>query len=583
MRAAAGAMVVPLAAALSTIAPAGSSVKPSAAFSAFSWHQQWYPIAFSAVTAKDLPQRVELFGEPIALWHTGERWAAMADACPHRLAPLSEGRVDAAGQIECPYHGWTFSATGACTKIPQLGTDGGGAVLARCGGARYATCERQGLVWLWGEPDPPAGAPDEALVPTCGALDDERFVHIDVSRDMPYSADMLLENVLDSSHVPFTHHQTISKRENAVPLPLRLTSKLSAAGFSGEFARDAPVGRVGDANRAAGRATERTTVFRAPAYMHHRIRSSGAPGTPEADDFEAGFETWTVACVRRAKLHNVLSLRASRRGRAGTRRRRAPAAAGSSRASRSASRPRRRARAGSAGGCRARRTCRRRSSAACPTGSTTWASSRCSTTTTSSSRERAAPSARRALRAFTAPLRARARGRSLQERRVADVGGWRGNYVTPTAADAYVNAFRAWFDAAGPPPHAAHAVDHFRSAPLDKAALLDRYSQHTAHCTSCLGALRAARRVAAVCRGALLALAAALPSLLGALRPLRAHVRALCGLGVLAALQALAWRAAAVVAQRLTSGMAEYPPPRNRAEGKGAARELRTVEQGRRG
>ena len=171
----------------------------------------------------------------------------------------------------------------------------------------------------------------------------------------------------------------------------------------------------------------------------------------------------------------------------------------------------------------------------------------------------------------------------LQERRVADVGGWRGNYVTPTAADAYVNAYRAWFDAAGPPPHAAHAVDHFRSAPLDKAALLDRYSQHTAHCTSCLGALRAARRVAAVCRGALLALAAALPSLLGALRPLRAHVRALCGLGVLAALQALAWRAAAVVAQRLTSGMAEYPPPRNRAEGKGAARELRTVEQGRRG
>ena len=44
---------------------------------------------------------------------------------------------------------------------------------------------------------------------------------------MPYSADMLLENVLDSSHVPFTHHKTISKRENAVPLPLALTSKIA--------------------------------------------------------------------------------------------------------------------------------------------------------------------------------------------------------------------------------------------------------------------------------------------------------------------------------------------------------------------
>ena len=49
------------------------------------------------------------------------------------------------------------------------------------------------------------------MVPVCEALDDERFVYIDVSRDMPYSADMLLENVLDSSHVPFTHHKvTIS-------------------------------------------------------------------------------------------------------------------------------------------------------------------------------------------------------------------------------------------------------------------------------------------------------------------------------------------------------------------------------------
>ena len=121
--------------------------------------------------------------------------------------------------------------------------------------------------------------------------------------------------MLDSSHVPFTHHQTISKRENAVPLPLKLTSKLSAHGFAGECAtpaapRAAAADRAdrADADRAAAVAapppapkprTERTTVFRAPAYMHHRIRSAGAPGSPDADDFEAGFETWTVACVER--------------------------------------------------------------------------------------------------------------------------------------------------------------------------------------------------------------------------------------------------------------------------------------------
>jgi nitrite reductase/ring-hydroxylating ferredoxin subunit len=48
-------------------------------------------------------------------------WAVMRDYCSHRGAPLSQGRVDPNTKcIECPYHGWQFSADGACTKVPQL-------------------------------------------------------------------------------------------------------------------------------------------------------------------------------------------------------------------------------------------------------------------------------------------------------------------------------------------------------------------------------------------------------------------------------------------------------------------------------
>ena len=232
----------------------------------FAWKRNWYPLAFAKATDKALPHRLELFGEPLVLWwdHNAEAWATMSDACPHRLAPLSEaraalsptaqsplvtlcsshatdggewllvtchlrvaptplsrhsqGRIDENGQIECPYHGWTFTAEGACTKIPQAEDTAEPRLLARCGGVAYATVEKQGVVWAWGEPldfsggSSAAALPNEGLVPTCEAMDDERFVWIDVSRDMPYSADMLLENVLDSSHVPFTHHHTISKR-----------------------------------------------------------------------------------------------------------------------------------------------------------------------------------------------------------------------------------------------------------------------------------------------------------------------------------------------------------------------------------
>ena len=45
------------------------------------------------------------------------------DRCPHRLAPLSEGRIDSSGTLMCSYHGWQFNSSGACTSIPQIGDE----------------------------------------------------------------------------------------------------------------------------------------------------------------------------------------------------------------------------------------------------------------------------------------------------------------------------------------------------------------------------------------------------------------------------------------------------------------------------
>jgi len=47
-------------------------------------------------------------------------WNVFEDACPHRLAALSEGRIDEnTGNLMCTYHGWTFDSAGKCTNIPQ--------------------------------------------------------------------------------------------------------------------------------------------------------------------------------------------------------------------------------------------------------------------------------------------------------------------------------------------------------------------------------------------------------------------------------------------------------------------------------
>ena len=38
-------------------------------------------------------------------------------------------------------------------------------------------------------------------------------------------------------HVPYTHHNTISKRKNATPVPLCLASELTIEGFEGTWER----------------------------------------------------------------------------------------------------------------------------------------------------------------------------------------------------------------------------------------------------------------------------------------------------------------------------------------------------------
>ena len=85
------------------------------------WRNQWYPVAFLRDLDRGRPSPFTLLGEDLVLWwdRAGGCWQAFTDVCPHRLVPLSEGRLNAAGELECPYHGWTFEGSGRCTAIPQ--------------------------------------------------------------------------------------------------------------------------------------------------------------------------------------------------------------------------------------------------------------------------------------------------------------------------------------------------------------------------------------------------------------------------------------------------------------------------------
>jgi phenylpropionate dioxygenase-like ring-hydroxylating dioxygenase large terminal subunit len=82
----------------------------------------------------------------------------------------------------------------------------------------------------------------------------------DTFRDLPYDALTLLENVLDVSHVPFTHHGTVGRRENAGPVELELLHA-DAGGFSGLWEEGPRRGKLG----------RQHTRFMAPCLMWHDL------------------------------------------------------------------------------------------------------------------------------------------------------------------------------------------------------------------------------------------------------------------------------------------------------------------------
>jgi phenylpropionate dioxygenase-like ring-hydroxylating dioxygenase large terminal subunit len=232
------------------------------------WRQAWYPVAYLRDLDPDRPTAFTLLGEDLVLWfdRQAQRWRAFADVCPHRLVPLSAGRLNGHGELECPYHGWSFDGEGHCTAIPQAGAGQSPGARSRCRG--YATATGQGLLFVFsGDPDQAEAAP----LPLLPALEEDGrggwrdgWLVQDTFRDLPMDALTLLENVLDVSHVPFTHHATVGRRENAGPVQLELTG-FGPEGFTGVWAEGPRQGKLGSQH----------TTYAAPCLMWHDLTAKG--------------------------------------------------------------------------------------------------------------------------------------------------------------------------------------------------------------------------------------------------------------------------------------------------------------------
>jgi phenylpropionate dioxygenase-like ring-hydroxylating dioxygenase large terminal subunit len=170
------------------------------------FREYWYPVAYSTGVGTS-PLKVRVLGDDFVLWRgtpDGPIGAAV-DECPHRSARLSQGWVEG-GDLVCPYHGWAFDASGACTRIPQ--NDPETPIPPRARTMAVLVEERYGLVWLC------PGMP-RTQVPVLPEAQDDGYTLIhEMMATWSASAPRVVDNALDVSHLSFVHRGSIGDADN---------------------------------------------------------------------------------------------------------------------------------------------------------------------------------------------------------------------------------------------------------------------------------------------------------------------------------------------------------------------------------
>ncbi|RHN42607.1 putative pheophorbide a oxygenase [Medicago truncatula] len=209
----------------------------------FDWYSQWYPLMPICDLDKRAPHAKKVMGIDVVIWwdRNESAWQVFDDACPHRLAPLSEGRIDQWGRLQCVYHGWCFNGSGDCKFIPQAPPEGPPIHTSKkaCVAA-YPSTVQNDILWFWPNTDPQyKDIITRKTPPFIPEIDDPSFTSFMGNRDIPYGYEVLVENLMDPSHVPYAHYGLMktpqpkvkADREGGRPLELSI-EELDVNGFT---------------------------------------------------------------------------------------------------------------------------------------------------------------------------------------------------------------------------------------------------------------------------------------------------------------------------------------------------------------
>jgi vanillate O-demethylase monooxygenase subunit len=164
---------------------------------------QWYIAAWSSEVSRE-PMERWILDQPVAFYRkeNGDP-VAVQGRCPHRHFPLGKSRVSG-DDIECLYHGLTFSPEGHCVRIPAQNM-----IPARCKIDVFPVVERWKWLWIWmGDPV----LADPGLIPDhleLGLTDPEYQVDPGAYFEVPGRYMLMHDNLFDLTHLGFLHAESI--------------------------------------------------------------------------------------------------------------------------------------------------------------------------------------------------------------------------------------------------------------------------------------------------------------------------------------------------------------------------------------
>jgi len=173
----------------------------------------WYAAAWSH-ELKEKPLGRTYLEQKVVLFRTQDGVAAaLEDKCCHRAAPLSKGEV-VGDALACGYHGLQFATDGKCVLIPSQAR-----IPAKARVPSYPVVERWGVIWIWmGDPE----LADEKSVPELPWLESEDWVATPGYLHLRANYQLLIDNLLDLTHVSYVHKGTIAGDPREASIPTKL-------------------------------------------------------------------------------------------------------------------------------------------------------------------------------------------------------------------------------------------------------------------------------------------------------------------------------------------------------------------------